>query len=118
MRIARARCVRAAAPMTSGELEGISAAHIAEFLLAEAERLGQWGTKASVTALRSLLRYLHLTGHIPRPLTGAVPAAASWVWQRAPRSASRNWSPGCWRRATRAPHWERATTPSCFRCGG
>jgi hypothetical protein len=43
-------------PMTSGDLAGISAAQIADFLLAEARRLGQWGTKASVTALRSLLR--------------------------------------------------------------
>lgn len=64
------------APMTPGVLAGISAAQIAEFLLAEAGRLGRWGTKASVTALRSLLRYLHLTGQIPRPLTGAVPPAA------------------------------------------
>jgi integrase/recombinase XerD len=86
MRIARAFVSGLPAPMTLGELEGISAAHIAEFLLAEAERLGRWGTKASVTALRSLLRYLHLTGHIPWPMTGAVPTAAGWGLAALPRA--------------------------------
>jgi len=86
LRIARAFVSGLPAPVTSGELETISAAQIAEFLLAEAGRLGQWGTKASVTALRSLLRYLHLTGQIPRPLTGAVPAAAGWGLAALPRA--------------------------------
>ena len=33
--------------------------------------------KAMVTALRSLLRFLHVTGRASGPLTGAVPAVAS-----------------------------------------
>jgi len=34
--------------------------------------------KAHVTALRSLLRFLHVHGRIGRPLVGAVPAVAGW----------------------------------------
>jgi integrase/recombinase XerD len=34
--------------------------------------------KAMVTALQSLLRFLHVTGRVPASLTGAVPAVASW----------------------------------------
>ena len=34
--------------------------------------------KAMVTALRSLLRFLHVTGRVPGSLTGAVPAVANW----------------------------------------
>ena len=34
--------------------------------------------KAMVTALRSLLRFLHVTGRAPGPLVGAVPAVANW----------------------------------------
>jgi integrase/recombinase XerD len=73
-------------PVASGNLEGISASQIADFLLAEAGRLGRWGTKASVTALRSLLRYLHLTGRIPRPLASAVPSSAGWGLAALPRA--------------------------------
>jgi len=42
---------------------------------------GQWGTgtaKATVTALRSLLRFLHATGRVPQPLASAVPPVAGW----------------------------------------
>ena len=31
-----------------------------------------------VTALRSLLRFLHVTGRVPGSLVGAVPAVANW----------------------------------------
>jgi integrase/recombinase XerD len=44
--------------------------------------------KAMVTALRSLLRFLHVTGRAPGPLTGAVPAVASWRLAGLPRRLS------------------------------
>jgi integrase/recombinase XerD len=44
--------------------------------------------KAMVTALRSLLRFLHVTGRAPGPLTGAVPAVASWRLAGLPRTLS------------------------------
>jgi site-specific recombinase XerD len=34
--------------------------------------------KAMVTALRALLRFLHMSGRIPVPLVGAVPGVAGW----------------------------------------
>ena len=34
--------------------------------------------KALVTAMRALLRFLHVAGHVPVPLAGAVPAVAGW----------------------------------------
>lgn len=43
-----------------------------------AESDSVWSAKALVTAVRSLLRYLHVDGRIPVPLTGAVPAVAGW----------------------------------------
>jgi integrase/recombinase XerD len=86
LRIARVFVSGLPAPVTSADLEAISAAQIADFLLAEAGRLGRWGTKASVTALRSLLRYLHLTGQIPRPLAGSVPSPAGWGLAALPRA--------------------------------
>ena len=43
--------------------------------------------KAMVTALRSLLRFLHVTGRAG-PLTGAVPAVANWRLAGLPRRLS------------------------------
>ena len=44
--------------------------------------------KAMVTALRSLLRFLHVTGRAPGPLVGAVPAVANWRLAGLPRRLS------------------------------
>ena len=44
--------------------------------------------KAMVTALRALLRFLHVTGRVPASLTGAVPAVASWRLAGLPRTLS------------------------------
>jgi integrase len=41
-----------------------------------------------VTALRSLLRFLHVTGRVPGSLVGAVPAVANWRLAGLPRGLS------------------------------
>ena len=59
-------------------LAGLSAAQVTAFMTGHR---GQWGTgtaKATVTALRSLLRFLHATGRVPQPLAMAVPPVAGW----------------------------------------
>src|SRR4051794_1425725 len=45
--------------------------------------------KAMVTALRSLLRFPHVTGRAPGPLVGAVPAGAHWRPPGLPPTVSR-----------------------------
>ena len=44
--------------------------------------------KATVTGLRSLLRFLYLDGQITVPLAGAVPSAACWQLAALPRAVS------------------------------
>jgi len=46
-------------------------------------------TKALVTALRALLRYLHVEGLVPVRLVGAVPAVAGWRLAGLPRGLAR-----------------------------
>ena len=41
--------------------------------------------KALVTALRAFLRFLHVSGHTPTALVGAVPAVAGWRGASLPR---------------------------------
>ena len=51
----------------------------------EATRRRTWSAKSMVTALRSLLRFLHVSGHVPAGLAAAVPAVAGWGLQSLPR---------------------------------
>jgi integrase/recombinase XerD len=64
----------------AGELElwQLSAADVLGFVLAERGRRAGKSLKAVVTALRSLLGFLHVEGLIARPLAGAVPSVAAW----------------------------------------
>jgi len=59
-------------------LAGLTAAAVRSFVIAESSRRGTGSLKNMVTAVRSLLRFLHLRGLIPDPLDGAAPAAAGW----------------------------------------
>ena len=52
-------------------------------LLPGSEHLGS--AKATVTAVRALLRFLHVTGQIRVSLAGAVPAVAGWRLASLPR---------------------------------
>jgi integrase/recombinase XerD len=56
----------------------ISPSDISSFILCEARRWSIGTAKRTVTALRSLLRYLHLQGAISVDLSAAVPAVAGY----------------------------------------
>ena len=60
-------------------LAGVDAAAVTGYVLEHAAAADSvWSAKAQVTALRSLLRFLHVHGWIGSPLVGAVPAVAGW----------------------------------------
>ena len=61
-----------------GILAGLSADAVRSFVIAESGRRGTGSLKNQVTAVRSLLRFLHLKGRIADPVDGAAPAAAGW----------------------------------------
>lgn len=75
--------------MTStGEVElwELTPADVLGFLLAETGRRSRKSAKLLVSALRSLLRFWHVTGLIGRPLAGAVPSVAGWRLAGLPRA--------------------------------
>lgn len=61
-----------------GVLAGLTADAVRRFVIAESARIGTGALKNEVTAIRALLRFLHLWGLIPERLDGAAPAAAGW----------------------------------------
>jgi site-specific recombinase XerD len=71
----------------SESLSRLGAAQVTAFMVRHAaEADSVWSAKALVTAVRSLLRYLHVDGRIPQPLTGAVPSVAGWRLDSLPRA--------------------------------
>ena len=66
------------------ELGGLKAADVTRFVLRACRGQEVGSAKYLVTALRSLLRYLHLEGKTP-DLTAAVPAVAGWRGGQLPR---------------------------------
>ena len=63
---------------TELRLESLAAGDVVAFVLAERPRRSRGSVKLTVTALRSLLRFLHLDGVLDEPLTRAVPSVAHW----------------------------------------
>ena len=59
------------------DLEGLEAAEVYAFLLAEARQRSVGSVNNTATALRALLGFLHLRGYTMRSLAEAVPRAAS-----------------------------------------
>lgn len=57
---------------------GLTAGDASSFLLSESSRRGSGSLQNVVTALRALLRFLHVRGHLPVPLAGTLPAIAGW----------------------------------------
>lgn len=60
------------------DLESLAAGDVSRFLAARLPAMSPSSAKSTVTALRSLLRFLHLSGDVRRPLAAAVPTVASW----------------------------------------
>ena len=69
------------------DLEGVTPDEISAFVQEECSRRRSRGSaKVTVTALRSLLRFLHVEGVIGESLASAVPSVASWRLAALPRS--------------------------------
>ena len=60
------------------DLSGVTAANVTGFVLAACPGRAVGSAKLIVSALRSLLGWLHLTGAVPVSLTSAVPSVAGW----------------------------------------
>jgi site-specific recombinase XerD len=67
-------------------LAGLTAAQVTAFIVETCPSMRKGTAKLTVTALRSLLGWLHLAGEIPGPLAWAVPAVASWRLAALPAS--------------------------------
>jgi site-specific recombinase XerD len=67
------------------DLDGLVASDVLAFVLAAAERRPRRSAKLMVTALRSLLGFLHVEGLIARPLAQVVPSVAAWRLSGLPR---------------------------------
>jgi integrase/recombinase XerD len=68
------------------ELSGVVAADVIGFVVARCPTQSHGAAKMTVTALRSLLGFLHLRGVIGESLVGAVPSTASWRLSGLPRA--------------------------------
>ena len=86
--LSQARTVLAQFPVPLDvALARLGAATVTALVLRSSATAGSvWSAKALVTALRSLLRYLHVTGYLAAPLVEAVPAVAGWRLSALPRS--------------------------------
>jgi integrase/recombinase XerD len=79
-------------PFVAGRVEAdglglgcLTAADVSGYLLAACPGRSQTSAKLLVTALRSLLGFLHVEGVLPESLTGAVPSATGWRLAGLPR---------------------------------
>lgn len=68
------------------DLADLTAGDVTAFVLAACSGLAIGSAKMLVTALRSLLRFLHVDGVIPAGLAGAVPSVAGWRLAGLPRA--------------------------------
>jgi integrase/recombinase XerD len=69
------------------DLRRLTPTELGAFVQEECSRRGSRGSaKVTVTALRSLLRFLHVEGAVDESLAGAVPSVASWRLAALPRA--------------------------------
>ena len=71
------------------DLETLTAADVQAFVLDRARSVPPAAVQRTGTALRSLLRFLHLQGVTAAPLADAVPTAANWKLSGLPRHLTR-----------------------------
>jgi len=69
-------------------LEHLSPGQVTTFVMAEARRRRVWAAKSLTIALRSLLGFLHIAGHVGQPLGVVVPPVAGWGLRSLPRKVS------------------------------
>ena len=69
-------------------LDGLSAAWVTDYVVAQCRGRPPGSAKFLVTGLRSVLEFLFLTGRIPCRLAGAVPMVAHWGAGSLPRALS------------------------------
>lgn len=67
------------------DLQGVTSADVTGFLVQVSRASPARTCQATATALRSLLRLLHLDGHVPATLLVAVPPVARWRLAGLPR---------------------------------
>ncbi len=67
------------------DLQGVTSADVTGFLVQVSHASPARTCQATATALRSLLRFLHLDGHVPATLLAAVPPVARWRLAGLPR---------------------------------
>ena len=64
----------------------LTANDLTAFILGEVQRYQTGTVKLTISALRSLMRYLHVRGDMPHDLTGALPALAGWRLRGLPKA--------------------------------
>jgi site-specific recombinase XerD len=69
----------------TARLDGLTAADVTSFAVSQAQRRSPGDMRVLVSTVRSLLRFLHLTGRVPQPLAPAVPSVPGWRFGSLPR---------------------------------
>jgi integrase/recombinase XerD len=72
-------------PPAGSALAGLTAGQITAFVMAWCRQRNASQARMMVTALRSLLRFLHVSGHLTTSLAGAVPSVPGWRKVRVPQ---------------------------------
>jgi len=74
---------------TGPGLDAITTGDVSRFVVGQCGRRSVGSARTLVMALRSLLRFLHVTGLSATPLAGAVPAVAPWRQGLSPPAVAR-----------------------------
>jgi site-specific recombinase XerD len=66
-------------------LGGLTASDVGDFVMSQARRRPR-SVRRTVTALRSLLRFLYVEGHVAQPLAATVPGVPGWTLAGLPKA--------------------------------